>query len=336
MDQRAGEVALKSPAGRVVIATTVAGSAVAMLTATVVNVALPTLANDLDANSGQQQWIINSYLLTIASLILIGGNLGDRFGRLRVYRIGVAWFAIASVLCAAAPNVAVLIAARLLQGIGGALLTPGSLAIIEATLRPDDRGRGVGQWSGLGGVAGAIGPLVGGLLVDLSWRWVFLINLPVALFVLAMSRSIPESSDPEARRLPLDTVGAGLTATALGGASFALIQGPPDGFGALDTAALVIAVVAFGLLIVNERRHPHPMLPLDLFLVRPFVAANVATFLVYGGMGVVFFLLTVQLQVSLGWAPVAAGAAMLPGPRCCRSPASCCCSPRRPDRWLSG
>lgn len=311
-DNVAGQVVLDSSAGRLVIATTVAGSAVAMLTATVVNVALPTLANDLDASSGQQQWVVNGYLLAIASLILIGGNLGDRFGRLLVYRIGVAWFAVASVLCAIAPNVEVLIAARLLQGVGGALLTPGSLAIIEATLRPADRGRGVGQWSGLGGVAGAIGPLVGGLLVDLSWRWVFLINLPVALLVLAMSRYVPESSDPAAKSQPLDTVGAALTAITLGGASFALIQGPPDGFGALDTAAAVIAAVGFVLLLLNERQHPHPMLPFDLFLVRPFLAANLVTLLVYGGMGVVFFLLTVQLQVSLGWAPVAAGAALLP------------------------
>lgn len=308
----AGAVALDSPTGRLVIGTTVAGSAVAMLTATVVNVALPTLANDLDASSGQQQWVVNGYLLAIASFILIGGNLGDRYGRLLVYRVGVLWFAVASVLCAVAPNVEVLIGARLLQGLGGALLTPGSLAIIEATLRPDDRGRGVGQWSGLGGVAGAIGPLVGGLLVDLSWRWVFLINLPVAIVVLVMSRALPESSDPAARRLPLDTVGAVLTAVVLGGSSFALIQGPADGFGALDSAATVVAGIGFVLLILNERRHPHPMLPLDLFLVRSFLAANLVTFLVYGGMGVVFFLLTVQLQVSLGWPPVAAGAALLP------------------------
>lgn len=308
----AGEVALGSPTGRLVIGTTVAGSAVAMLTATVVNVALPTLANDLDASSGQQQWVVNGYLLAIASFILIGGNLGDRYGRLLVYRVGVAWFAVASVLCAVAPNVEVLIGARLLQGLGGALLTPGSLAIIEATLRPDDRGRGVGQWSGLGGIAGAIGPLVGGLLVGFSWRWVFLINLPVALLVLVMSRTLPESSDPAARRLPLDTVGAALTAIVLGGASFALIQGPVDGFGALDITATIVAIVGLVLLIANERRHPHPMLPLDLFGVRSFVAANLVTFLVYGGMGVVFFLLTVQLQVSLGWSPVAAGAALLP------------------------
>ncbi|MEL6983100.1 MAG: MFS transporter, partial [Actinomycetota bacterium] len=303
---------LDSPAGRLVIATTVAGSAVAMLTATVVNVALPALARDLDASSGQQQWVVNGYLLTIASLILIGGNLGDRFGRLRIYRIGVAWFAVASLLCAVAPNVEVLIAARLLQGVGGALLTPGSLAIIEATLRPDDRGAGVGQWSGLGGVAGAIGPLVGGLLVDVSWRWVFLLNLPIALAVLVMSRRVPESFDRSAKDSPLDTAGAALTAVTLGGASFALIQGPAGGFQAIDWLAVAVAVVGFVLLLINERRHPRPMLPLDLFTIRPFLAANIVTLLVYGGMGVVFFLLTIQLQVSLGWRPIAAGAALLP------------------------
>ncbi len=308
----AGEVALDSPQGRSVIATTVAGSAVAMLTATVVNVALPTLARDLDASTGEQQWVANAYLLTIASLILIGGNLGDRFGRLRIYRFGVAWFAVASVLCALAPNTEVLIAARLLQGVGGALLTPGSLAIIEATLRPDDRGRGVGQWSGLGGVAGAIGPLVGGLLVDVSWRLVFLVNLPVAVAVLILSRGVPESFDRSSAGKPLDTVGAVLTTVTLGAASFALIEGPNGGFGAVDTVAVVVAVVSLLALGLNERRHPHPLVPLDLLTVRPFLAANIVTLLVYGGMGMVFFLLTIQLQVTLGWQPVAAGLALLP------------------------
>lgn len=311
-DPPAGSIELDSPDGRRVISTTVAGSAVAMLTATVVNVALPALADDLDATSGQQQWVVNGYLLTLASLILIGGNLGDRFGRLRLYRIGVAWFAIASLLCAVAPTVEVLIAARLLQGIGGALLTPGSLAIIEATLRPDDRGRGVGQWSGLSGVAGAIGPLVGGLLVDVSWRWVFLVNLPVAAFVLIASRRVPESMDRSARDDPLDAVGALLTAVILGGLSFALIEGPAGGFGLIDSFALVAAAVATVVLVRHERGQARPMVPVDLFSIRPFVAANVVTLLVYGGMGVVFFLLSLQLQVSLGWPPVAAGAALLP------------------------
>ncbi|MEM7341931.1 MAG: MFS transporter [Actinomycetota bacterium] len=308
----AGEIALDSGAGRTVIAATVAGSAVAMLTATVVNVALPVLADDLGANSGQQQWVVNAYLLALASLILIGGNLGDRYGRVRMYQIGVAWFAGASLLCALAPSIEWLIAGRLLQGIGGALLTPGSLAIIESTLRPDDRGRGVGQWSGLGGIAGAIGPLIGGLLVDLSWRWVFLVNLPVAAVVLLLSVRVPESSDPEAHDAALDLGGAILTATTLGGASYVLIEGGSGGFGALDWVALVVAVVSLVGLIWYERRQEHPIVPFELFANRPFAAANLVTVLVYGGMGVVFFLLSIQLQVSLGWSPLASGAALLP------------------------
>ena len=303
---------LDGPLGRLVVTTTVAGSAVAMLTATVVNVALPALADDLGADSSQQQWVVNAYLLTIASLILVGGSLGDRFGRVRVYRIGVAWFALASVLCAAAPNVELLIAARLLQGIGGALLTPGSLAIIESTLRRDDRGRGVGQWSGLSGIAGAIGPLVGGLLVDLSWRWVFVINLPVAAVVLVLSVRIPESVDRSAQGSPLDLRGAVLTVAGLAAASWALIQGPSSGWAPIDLAAAVVAVTALAALAVVERSHPHAMVPLDLFANRPFAAANLITVLVYGGMGVVFFLLSIQLQVTTGYSPVAAGAALLP------------------------
>ncbi len=308
----AGQIELASPCGRAVIATTVAGSAVAMLTATVVNVALPALADDLDATSAQQQWVVNAYLLAIAALILIGGSLGDRYGRLRIYRIGVAWFALASLLCAIAPSVEVLIAARLVQGVGGALLTPGSLAIIEATLRPDDRGRGVGQWSGLSGIAAAIGPLVGGLLVDLSWRWVFVINLPVALVVLVLSTRVPESSDPGARGTRLDLPGAVAIVGALGAASYALIEGPPGGWSTVEVTAAVVAVVLVGVLVIIERSTAHPMVPIDLFVNRPFAAANMITLLVYGGMGVVFFLLSIQLQVTSGFSPLAAGAALLP------------------------
>lgn len=311
-DTTAGSVALDSRLGRVVIVTTVAGSAVAMLTATVVNVALPVLASDLDASSSQQQWVVNGYLLSIASMILIGGSLGDRYGRVKLYRLGVVWFAVASALCAVAPSVEVLIVARLLQGIGGALLTPGSLAIIESTLRHDDRGRGVGQWSGLGGIAGAIGPLVGGVLVDFSWRWVFLVNIPVAVLVLILARRLPESQDPAAKDAKLDVVGAALTAVALGGASYALIQGNVGGFGALDALATAAAVLAVVGLLWFEPRQQHAIVPFELFAERRFAAANIVTFLVYGGMGVVFFLLSIQLQVSVGWSPLAAGAALLP------------------------
>ena len=308
----AGQIEIESSLGRLIVATTVLGSSVAMLTATVVNVALPTLATDLEASSAEQQWIINAYLLTIASLILIGGTVGDRWGRVRVYRIGVAWFAIASLLCAVAPNVQVLIGARLFQGIGGALLTPGSLAIIEASLRKEDRGRGVGAWSGLIGVAGAIGPLVGGLLINLSWRWVFLINLPIALAVLVLSRSIPESSDPTAHDTPIDVVGSVLTVLALGGASYALIEGPNRGWGVLVIAAAVLAGLALVGLVRYEPGHAGAVVPVDLFANRTFSAANLMTFLVYGGMGVVFFLMPIQLQVTSGFSPLAAGLAFLP------------------------
>ena len=295
-----------------IIATTVLGSAVAQLTATVVNVALPTLAADLDVESAGQQWVNNAYLVTLASFILIGGSLGDRFGRRRVYRIGVAWFAVASLLCAVAPNVEILIASRLLQGVGGALLTPGSLAIIEASLVREDRGRGVGAWSGLGGVAGAIGPLVGGLVVEWSWRWVFVINLPLAVAVLVLSRWMPETSDPEAGSMPLDLVGALLSVVLLGGSSYALIEGSGGAAGGPVSVAAVLAVLALVALLLWERDRPGAMVPLDLFRIRPFVAANAVTLLVYGGLGVVFFLLTIQLQVSAGWSPIEAGSALLP------------------------
>lgn len=307
-----GEIRIRSALGRLVIATTVLGSSVAMLTATVVNVALPTLADDLGASASQQQWVVNAYLLTIASLILVGGSLGDRLGRLRIYRTGVVWFALASLACAIAPNVELLIVARLLQGVGGALLTPGSLAIIEASLHRDDRGAGVGRWSGLIGIAGAIGPLLGGLLVDLSWRWVFLLNLPIALVVLVLAVRLPESRDPDATKDPLDLVGAGLTVVALGASSYALIEGPNGGFGVLDAVAAVAAVAAVIGLVVYEPGRPGAVLPLELFADRTFAAANIITFLVYGGMGVVFFLMSIQLQVVSGYSPLAAGAAFLP------------------------
>lgn len=308
----AGNIPLGSAAGRLVVGTTVSGSAIALLTATIVNVALPTIARDLDASSSQQQWVVNAYLLTVASFILIGGSLGDRYGRVRIYRIGVLWFGVASLGCALAPSIGLLIGARLLQGVGGALLTPGSLAIIEATMRHDDRGRAVGWWSGLTGVAAAVGPVVGGLLVDWSWRWVFVVNLPVAAVVLATSRRLPESRDRSAIGTPLDVSGAGLTVLALGAASFAIIQGGADGFGALDGGAAVVAGIGFVALGLREREREHPMVPLDLFARRAFIAANAVTLLVYGGMGIMFFLLSIHLQVTLGWTPLEAGAALAP------------------------
>ena len=295
------------------IATTVLGSSVAMLTATVVNVALPSMAADLGASSSEQQWVVNAYLLTLASLILIGGSLGDRFGRLRVYRIGVAAFALASLGCALAPSTGALIALRLAQGVGGALLTPGSLAIIQSTLRREDRGRGVGLWSGLGGIAGAVGPLLGGLLVDVSWRWVFVVNLPIALAALLLSRWVPERRDPVSADAPLDVVGAALIAVTLGGLSYALIQGPATGIGSPTVLIAAVGSALAGVALVSyERGRPDAIVPVDLLSNRPFVTANAITLLVYGGMGLVFFLLSIQLQVTTGWSPLESGLALLP------------------------
>lgn len=305
-------IALDSPKGRTVLATVVLGSAVASLTATVVNIALPSLAADLDAGSSGQKWIINGYTLTLAAFILVGGSLGDRFGRLRIYRIGVVWFAVASLLCALAWDTQSLVAFRLLQGIGGALLTPGSLSIIESSLRPADRGRGVGAWSGITGLAGAVGPLLGGLLVEISWRWVFVVNIPVAIAVVVLSRWVPETSDPSARHTALDLPGAALSALVLAAVSYTFIEGPEGGLSPVEVGIAVAGVLGLVVLWRVERRHSHPMVPLDLFRVRAFAVANVLTFVIYGGMGVLFFLLSIQLQVTSGWSALKAGTALLP------------------------
>jgi len=227
---QAGTVRLGQPSGRWVIAATVLGSGMVMLDGTAVNVALPTIGRQLSASLGGLQWIVSGYTLALAGLILLGGSLGDRMGRRRVFLTGVTWFALASALCGAAPDIAVLVAARVLQGIGGALLVPGSLAIIQATFRPQDRPRAIGSWSGLGGIAAAIGPLLGGwLVVTAGWRWVFLINLPVAALVLAVGlRHVPESRDDQATG-KFDAAGAALAALALAGVTFALIGGPGSG-----------------------------------------------------------------------------------------------------------
>lgn len=306
------DIELDSSTGRIVLTTVVLGSAVASLTATVVNVALPTLASDLGAESSGQKWILNGYTLTLAAFILIGGSLGDRFGRLRMYRIGVTWFAVASLLCALAWNTQALVGFRLLQGVGGALLTPGSLAIIESSLRRDDRGRGIGAWSGITGLAGAIGPLLGGLLVEISWRWVFVINLPIAIVVVVLSRWVPETSDPRAKDAPLDLTGAALSTVMLGAVSYAFIEGPEAGFSTAEMVVSAVGVIAGALLWWVERRRAHPMLPLDLFADRTFAVANGLTFAIYGGMGVLFFLLSVQLQVTAGWSAIETGTALLP------------------------
>ena len=308
-----GGVAFESSAGRWLLVVAVAGSGMAFLDGTVVNVAIPDIGRDLGATTGSLQWILNGYLLTLASLILLGGSLGDRFGRRRVFVIGVGLFTVASLLCAAAPTTEILIGARLLQGIGGALLTPGSLAIIEASFRPGDRARAIGAWSGLGGVATAFGPLLGGWLIGaISWRAIFLINLPIGIFVAwAATRHVPESRDPMASGR-IDVGGAVLTALGLAGTTFALIEAPEKGATALVVAAGAIGVLSLIGFFVVERRVADPMLPLEIFRSRQFSAANAVTFVVYAALGGFFFLLVAFLQVSLGYTPIEAGAASLP------------------------
>jgi EmrB/QacA subfamily drug resistance transporter len=313
------ELRLGQPAGRWVILATVLGSGLAMLDATVVNVALPTIGRQLHASLGGLQWTVSAYTLTLAGLILLGGSLGDRLGRRRIFLTGVVWFALCSALCGLAPDIGVLIAARALQGVGGALLAPGSLAIIQASFAPGDRARAVGAWSGLGGVAGAAGPLLGGWIVSAAgWRWVFLINLPLAAVVIAVaSRRVPETRDPTAHGR-FDIGGAALAALALAGISYALIEAPGRGAGARVALAAVIGVAAAAGFVALERHRGRaggqtpPMLPLDVFASRQFTVVNVVTFVVYAAFGALFFLLVVELQVGSGFSPLRAGTALLP------------------------
>jgi EmrB/QacA subfamily drug resistance transporter len=305
------QLAFKSSAGRWVLAVAVLGSGMAFLDGTVVNVALPTIGEDLNAQTSSLQWILNGYQLTLASLILLGGTLGDRLGRRRIFVAGVLLFTAASLLCALSPTVEVLIAARVVQGVGGALLTPGSLAMIESSFRPSDRPRAIGAWSGLTGVSTAIGPLIGGWLISaFSWRAIFLINLPIGALVVALSSRVPETRDPTAHGR-LDLRGASLGALGLAGVTFALIEAP-NGMSASIILTGAIGVIALAGFLVTEWRSPNPMMPLGMFQSRQFSAANVVTFVVYAAIGGFFFFLISFLQISLGYSPTEAGAATIP------------------------
>ncbi len=276
-----------------------------MLDATVVNIALPMIGEDLDADVAGLQWILSGYTLTLASFILLGGALGDRLGRRKVFVWGTIWFAITSVLCGLAVNVEMLVLARIGQGVAGAMLTPGSLALISASIDSEDRGAAIGMWSGLGGVAGAIGPLLGGWLVEIaSWRAVFLINVPLAAAVVWVSmKHVPESKDPHAPA-ELDLVGALVAALGLGALTFGLIN---------SSVVLAICGVAFlAGFVVIEMRSDHPLVPPSLVASRIFTAANLVTFAVYAALGGVFFLLLLQLQLVAGYSPLAAGVATIP------------------------
>ena len=284
----------------------------AFLDATAVNVALPSIGRELGSTLSGLQWTVTAYTLTLAALILLGGSLGDRFGRRRVFLIGVGWFAAASLVCGLAQTTGQLVVARAVQGVGGALLTPGSLALIQSSFRPGDRARAIGVWSALAGIAGLIGPFLGGLLVDaVSWRLVFLLNVPLAVVVLVAGRHVPESRDEEAQGR-FDIAGAVLGAVALGGITYALITGG-ESLARTDVAvSAAVGLAAAVAFVLRERRTPHPMLPPRLFADRQFTGANLATLAIYGALGGGSLFLILQLQTVLGYAAATAGAAMLP------------------------
>ncbi len=314
-DAAAGTDAVRmgTPEARWVLAATILASGMALLDGTVVNVALRAIGSDLDANLADLQWVVNAYMLTLASLILVAGSLGDLFGRRRVFLVGVVWFAVASVLCGLAQDPLLLVVARALQGVGGALLTPGSLAILQASFHREDRARAIGAWAGLGGVAAAVGPFLGGWLVqEASWRWVFLINVPIAVAVVVVTlRHVPESRDASVAGRHVDSTGALLGVLGLGGITYALIAAG-EGVTPTVLATGLAGVVATTTFVVHQRRSTHPMMPTSLFASRTFTATNLLTVVVYAALGAMMFFLVLQLQLTLGWTPLEAGLSTLP------------------------
>lgn len=298
----ASALLFSSAPGRWVVAVTVLGSGIAALDATVVNIALPTIGREFHVGVGALQWVMSGYTLTLAAFLLIGGSLGDRFGRRKVYSIGILWFALASAACGLAPSAAFLIVARVLQGVGAALLTPGSLAILEASFAPCDRARAIGAWSGLGGVAAAAGPLLGGYLIAAaSWRWIFFINIPVAAVVVTLGvRHVPESRDSGVTGT-IDYPGALAAMMFLVGVTFAFIEAPTLGWSSPAVLAMAVAgAVGLAAFLLREHSAASPMLPLAIFRERQFAAINAVTFLVYASLAGATFLLPVELQVVSG------------------------------------
>jgi EmrB/QacA subfamily drug resistance transporter len=304
----------RSAQGRWVLAAMILGSSVTGIDSTVVAVALPAIGRSLHAGFQDLQWTVTSYTLTLASLILLAGWLSDRWGRRRVFLAGLGWFTLASVLCAAAPGIGWLIAARAVQGIGGALMTPASLAIIEAAFQPADRTHAIGTWAGFSGVSAAIAPFVGGWLLEAgSWRWIFLINVPVAAAVAwTTRRHVPESRDtsPSGRA---DWAGALAGIAALAALTYAIIVLPGGGVTSAGfAAATVVAVGSSAAFAVAERRGSHPMLPLAIFRPAQFRTANALTFVINGALGGFAFVFIPALEIIGGYSPVVAGSALVP------------------------
>ncbi|WP_238418910.1 DHA2 family efflux MFS transporter permease subunit [Gordonia sp. 'Campus'] len=312
-DTESRGVPAASPAGRWLIVAAVLGSGVAFIDGTVVNVALPAIARDLDTGLRGQQWVLDGYLLTLSALLLLGGVAGDRYGRRLVFVGGLAVFAVATVACGLAPTVELLVIARIVQGVAAAAVVPGSLALINAEIRPSDRGAAVGLWAGMSGATTALGPFIGGWLVDAaSWRWTFLLSVPLALGALWIAlRHVPDSRGAPADG-SLDVAGAVAMTVGLAGVIYALIEGPSSGWTLVPVIAGLAGVASLAGFIVLESRVRSPLLPLRLFRSSQFTGANLTTLLVYSALGGALFLLALQLQQSLGYSAFEAGAAMFP------------------------
>ncbi|MFC4129473.1 MFS transporter [Hamadaea flava] len=323
------ELRLGTTAGRATLAAAVLASGMAFLDTTIVTVALPAIGEDLSAKLSGLQWTVTGYTLTLAAFVLLGGALGDRHGRRKIFLIGVGWFTLASIACGFAPTIEALIAARILQGVGAALLTPGSMAILQASFAPEDRSKAIGAWSGLSGVSTAIGPFIGGWLIDvLNWQAVFFLNVPLALAVCWLARRMPESRNLIARHTRFDVAGAVLGALGLAGFTYALIATPEEGFGSPEVwAGFAVGVFCLFTFIAVERRRSRPgvgisdhegrprivaMMPTSLFGSRTFSLLNAYTVVVYGAMGGLLFFLAIQLQTVSGYSALEAGIATLP------------------------
>jgi len=304
----------QSAIGRWVLAATILASSMAFIDGTVVNVALPFLQTDLNATAIGIQWVVEAYSLFLSALLLVGGSLGDLYGRRLIFNIGVVIFALASAACGLAANIEQLIVARAVQGIGGALLVPGSLALISASFKEKERGKAIGTWSGFSAMTTAIGPVLGGWMVEnISWRAVFFLNLPLAAAVLVISiAKVPESHDKQ-HSGSLDWVGALLATIGLGGVVYGLIESPRVGFAnPIVLLSLIGGAVALVLFVVNEARTKNPMVPLGLFRNRDFAGANLLTLFLYAALSGMMFFFTLNLIQIQGYSATAAGAALLP------------------------
>lgn len=299
---------------RLTLVACILGSGIALLDGTIVNVALPAIDRDLGGGLAGQQWVVNGYLLILGSLILVGGSLGDVFGERRVFALGVALFGVTSLLCALAPSIELLVGARALQGVAGALLTPSALAVIVSTFSREERGAAIGSWTAWGGIAAILGPLAGGELIHLaSWRWIFLVNVPFVAICLGLIAAVIPVAEEDGRSHHVDWIGGLLCALGLGGPVFALIEEPRLGWGSPGVIGpLVAGLVVFALFLTWEARSRAPMLPLSLFARGNFSAGNVETLAMYAGLSILFFLLALYLQQVAGWSALDAGLATLP------------------------